>query len=401
MTTITDIQGEEIRDSRGMPTLSITVTTEKGRGTFSVPSGASTGANEAHELRDEGGGMSTALKRIREDVAPAIVGMNVEKQSDIDALLQSIDGTSHFSHIGGNTAIGVSVAVAKAAAASRSLEVYQYLRTLGAPPASRRIPLLVVNMFNGGKHAPGGTPFQEHQIIPYTEDLGEALAIIGRVRATLERMLLSRGKQIGEGDEGGYSSSVEDEREPFQMLKEALAREHLEDRVLLGADIAASSIEREGDGYKLLNGTRSPEEMIALYQELALSCGLSHIEDPFSENELKHFSALRAALPEATIIGDDLTTTHAERIQEAGENMCINAVIIKPNQNGTLTGAIQAVMAARERGMHCIASHRSGETMDDFIADFAFAFGCYGLKAGAPHKPERAVKYQRLRTIAL
>ncbi len=390
MTAIQDIRAEEIRDSRGKPTLRVVVVADGQEGSFDVPSGASTGEHEAHELRDASGGMSLALRAIAEDIAPALRGMEAD-QRELDAALITLDGTEAKSRLGGNTLIGVSIAAARAFARAARAPLYEYLRSLASIPPSRAAPLLFVNLINGGKHAEGGSPFQEHQIIPDTDDVREALDIVGRVYEKLGARIRAGGSEPGEGDEGGYVFPVKDVETPFALLAETSSGE----KVFLGADIAASSFYRDG-AYDVLGQRKSAHDLLRMYRDFRAKVGLRFVEDPFSEESFADFSALASTEPDLTLIGDDLTTTDPERIGKAAEVRAIRAVIIKPNQIGTLSETLAAMKAARDNGIDCIVSHRSGETMDDFVGELAFAFGAFGLKAGAPHRPERRVKYERL-----
>ncbi len=395
------ITAREILDSRGMPTLRVTVAADAARGVCDVPSGASKGSHEAKELRDhDGKGVSRAIELIEGEIQNALLDVSVSAQSDIDRILTELDGTSDKSRLGANSLIGVSIAAAKAAAKSKDCALYEHLRSLADILPSRNVPLLFINLFNGGKHAPLGTPFQEHQIIPQTDDAREALVIAAQVYESLEERIAGRGHPIAEGDEGGIVSPVESVFEPFQYLHESLVVAGVERKVALGADIAASSIERDGESYLILKEKMTAANLSAVYYELKSRYNLTHIEDPFSENDFDLFATLQKHMRDTVIIGDDLTTTQSDRIARAAEAGSISAVIIKPNQIGTVSETLHAMQTARKAGIHCIASHRSGDTMDDFIADFAYAFGCYGLKAGAPHKQERRVKYERLVEIA-
>lgn len=394
---ITHVSAEEITDSRFKPTLRVRVMAEGGEAhACEVPSGASTGAHEAHELRDSDGlHVQDAIRHIEGEIRARLVGMDVREQAALDEALIALDGTPDRSRLGGNSLIGVSIAAAKAGAAAKGVELYEHLRSMAQIEASREVPLLFINLFNGGKHAAAGTPIQEHQIIPHTDDLNRALEMATRVQFALNDHLAALGS-TSEGDEGGVVAMVSSVEEPFAYLHEALEATGLSGAVMVGADIAASSITRAGENYVLFGEQKSAAQMGELYRDLKQKYNLTHIEDPFGENDFAEFAQLAASDPSFTVIGDDLTTTNASRIAQAAGSKSISAVIIKPNQVGTVTETIAAMQAARKAGIHCIASHRSGETMDDFVADFAFAFGCYGMKAGAPHRPERRVKYDRL-----
>ncbi|MBI4088253.1 phosphopyruvate hydratase [Candidatus Kaiserbacteria bacterium] len=397
--TIQSVSAEQIPDSRGNMTLRVNVRTEHAKGVFEVPSGASTGEHEAHELRGESGSVENAVRLVSEVIAPAVHGLPVNAQARIDEALCALDGTSQKERLGGNSMIGVSVAATRAAAQASKMPLYAYLRTLADIKPSRRAPLLFVNLINGGKHARGGSPFQEHQVIPDTENIDEALAMAASIYEELGKILVGTGKTVSEGDEGGYVCAVEDVTLPFAWLAQAVGNAGYTGRVYIGADIAASSFAADG-GYDVLGSVLSAKELGALYVSIQERFGLRFIEDPFDEHAGADFASFRATAGGFVVIGDDLTTTDPVRIRDAAADKSIDAVIIKPNQIGTLTETLSAMKVAREGGIECIVSHRSGETMDDFIADLAYAFGCFGFKAGAPHKAERRVKYKRLSAIS-
>lgn len=396
---ITHIGAQEIADSRGKPTLSVTVCAGEYCGTFDVPSGASTGTREAVELRDTDGGMKSAITKIEQEIAPALVGVDVSKQSEIDRIMIECDGTPNKSRLGGNSLIGVSIAAARAAARAAGVDDYIYLRTLADIAPSRRTPHLFVNLINGGKHAVGGSPVQEHWIVTKSEDIQEAIAHAQKVEAALEQLVTTSGKICSFGDEGGLVCAVDSIEEPFALLHEAAHTAGVLEHVHFGADVAASSF-FNGSTYDVLGQTLTSHALHDRYGQLSERFGLAYIEDPFEENARNDFATLQNALHDTVIIGDDLTTTNAATIQQAAQAGAIRGVIIKPNQIGTLSETLQAMKTARDNNVHCIVSHRSGETHDAFVADLAYAFGCLGLKAGAPRKPERMVKYARLMAIA-
>lgn len=397
MTAITRIHAERIRDSRGKPTLRVTVETQETRGSFDVPSGASTGSREAHELRDPDGGVVSAVRAV-EEISRALSGRDIGDQSAFDARLRELDGTPDKSRLGANSLIGVSIAFARAHAAHEGLELHRHLRTLASMSPSRETPRLFVNLINGGKHAEGGSPIQEHQIVTEADDIATALSQAEAVESAIASIMAERGMMQKHGDEGGVVFPVASVDEPFALLTEAVARADVPG-LSIGADAAASSFFAEGS-YDILGVPHSADSLAALYASLHERYSLAFLEDPFEENDSASFSALKRATPGLTLIGDDLTTTDPVAIAAAAAQGAIQAVIIKPNQIGTLSETILAMQAARERGVHCIVSHRSGDTMDPFIADLAFAFGAYGLKAGAPRAPERRVKYEHLVEIS-
>jgi len=405
---ITKVIAEEIKDSRGNPTLKVVVWVGDISGSFSVPAGASTGAHEAHELRDEDGkGVKKAIDKVNKKIAPALVGQDVLNQKEIDKIMLELDGTPNKDNLGGNSMIGVSIACAKVAAKVSSQEVFEYLRTLAEIKPSRKIPYLYMNLINGGKHAKNGLAFQEYHIVPNTEDVAEAIEIGIKIQNTLKKnILLELGEEsIVLGDEGGFAPRVSDIKKPLQYLTEAIKQNYLLGKVRLALDVASSSfytpaLNTDVNGfYKVDNKNISKEELMGIYRSLIKEFSLFSIEDPFDEEDFESFKKLKENNIKLKVVGDDLTVTNKILLKEAIEKDSINAMIIKPNQIGMLTETLETMKLARENGIELIVSHRSGETNDDFIADLAYAFGCFGLKAGAPEKPERKVKYDRLKVI--
>ena len=402
MNNITKITAEEIKDSRENPTLKVAVWVGDVSGVFSVPSGTSTGINEAYELRDKDGkGVKKAIENVNNIIAPALVGQNVLEQKEIDRKLIELDGTDNKSKLGGNAIVGVSVACAKAAAKVSNMEVFEYLRKLSEIKSSRKVPFLYMNLINGGKHARNNLAFQEYHIVPDTNSVSEALQIGIKIQNTLEEIIF---EELGEesmilGDEGGLAPKISDIRKPLLYLTEAIKRNNLLGKVRLALDVAASSFYHDGL-YEVAGKSISKEELMNIYNSLIAEFNLLSIEDPFDEEDFESFGNLKKMNQNLLVVGDDLTVTNKSLLKKAIEQGSINAMIIKPNQIGTLTETLLTMKLARESGIELIVSHRSGETDDDFIADLAYAFGCFGLKAGAPLMPERKVKYDRLVKIS-
>jgi len=400
---ITKILAEEIKDSRGNPTLKVTVWSDDSSDSFSVPSGASTGAHEAHELRDEDGkGVKNAIEKVNNIIAPVLLGKDVLNQSEIDRIMIELDGTPNKDNLGGNSMIGVSVACAKTAAKVQGIETYEHLRTLAEIKPSRKIPYFYMNLINGGKHVPSPQllAFQEYHVVPDTEDVAEAIEIGIKIQNYLKEII---GKELGEtslvlGDEGGYAPQISDIRKPLLYLSEAIKKNNLEGKVRLALDVASSSFFNNGL-YKIDGKDISKEELLSLYDSLISEFNLLSIEDPFDEESFDDFKKLKENNEGLYVVGDDLTVTNKILLQKAIEKGSINAMIIKPNQIGTLSETLETMRLARENDIELIVSHRSGETDDDFIADLAFAFNCFGIKAGSPLKPERMIKYKRLEEI--
>lgn len=399
---IEKISVEEIVDSRNKPTLRVTVFSAGVSGSFAVPSGASTGAHEAYELRDnDGRGVTQARANIETIIAPALYGHDVSDQRGIDALLVSLDGTEHKTHLGGNAIIGVSIACAKCAANVASLEVFEYLRTLEEIKPSQEVPYLYMNLINSGKHAKTGPAFQEYHVVPKGVSVIEAYDMGVQIQSMLQDILTERfgPETLVYGDEGGFAISGSNVTEPLSILQEAVGRCDMQDHISFALDVAASSFFE--NGHYLVNEKKiSKADLAALYDSLCAEFPLLSIEDPFEEEDFESFANLHTQQPDLYVMGDDLTVTNVARLGQAIDQKCINAMIIKPNQVGTLSETLSTMKLARDHDIHLIVSHRSGETDDDFIADLAYAFGCFGLKTGAPTKSERKIKYDRLLTIA-
>lgn len=409
-TKITKILAEEIKDSRGNPTLKVTVDVGEISASFSVPSGASTGIHEAHELRDvDGKGVKDVVYKVNNLIAGNLIGKEILNQKEIDRIMIELDGTPNKDNLGGNSTIGVSIACAKVAAKISNQEVFEYLRTLAEIKPSRKTPYLYMNLINGGKHvhstgsgqATNNLAFQEYHVVPDTEDVNEAVEIGIKIQHTLKDILI---KELGQdsvnlGDEGGFAPKLSDIRKPLEYLAEAIKQNYLIGKVRLALDVASSSFYENGN-YKVDGKLISKEELLNIYYSLIKDFNLLSIEDPFDEEDFDSFRKLNTSVENFKVIGDDLTVTNKVLLKKAIEKGSINAMIIKPNQIGTLSETLETMQLARENNIELIVSHRSGETDDDFIADLAFAFGCFGLKSGAPLKPERKVKYDRLIKIS-
>jgi enolase len=400
---ITKIFAEEINDSRGNPTIKVTVSVSEARpnmlglassdisDSFSVPSGASTGAHEAHVIEN-----SKAILNVNEIIAKALIGQDILNQKEIDRIMLELDGTNNKDNLGGNSMIGVSIACAKTAAKVLGVETYEHLRTLMEIKPSRKTPYLFMNLLEGGKHIHNGfdLAFQEYHIVPETEDVKEALDIGIKISNTLKEILQENGS-VEVGDEGGDEIKSNDIRKPLELLIRAIKENNLENEVHLALDVAASSFYENGK-YRIDKKENTKEELADIYESLIKEFNLFSIEDPFDEEDFESFAKLKQENDNLFIVGDDLTVTNKILLEKAIEKGSIGAMIIKPNQIGTLYETLETMRLARENDIELIVSHRSGETEDAFIADLAFAFNCFGLKAGAPTKPERMVKYERL-----
>jgi len=391
---ITKISAKEIKDSRGNPTIKVTVFVGDKNASFAVPSGASTGAHEAHVIAND-----KAILNVNEVIAEALIGKDVFDQKEIDRTMVELDGTTNKNNLGGNAIIGVSIACAKVAAEVKGLETFQYLRTLAEIKPSREVPFLYMNLINGGKHADNDLAFQEYHIVPNTLNVSEAVQIGIKIQNSLKEIIIKElgAESVVFGDEGGFAPKVKDIKQPLFYLREAIKQNDLEGKVRLALDVASSSFFENGL-YKISEENISKEELLNIYKSLTEEFNLLSIEDPFEEEDFISFQKLKEE-NNLKVVGDDLTVTNKNLLQKAIDNNSINAMIIKPNQIGTLTETLETMKLARENDIELIVSHRSGETEDDFIADLAYAFGCFGLKAGAPTKPERMVKYKRLEKI--
>lgn len=408
---ISKILAREILDSRGNPTVEVDVVTRSGAvGRASVPSGASTGANEALELRDGdkmrycGRGVLCALESIRRVIAPNIVGRNVLSQAEIDMAMCSLDGTRAKSTLGANAILGVSLAVAKAAATSLNMPLFRYLGGVGA----RVLPVPMMNIVNGGRHSDAPIAFQEFMIRPKGADsFAEALQMGAEVFHALRSVLRKRGLSTAVGDEGGFApafKSIEDALETILSAVTLVGYKYPRD-ISLALDCAASEFYTNGIyDYSRFEGNGgvqfSPAEQVAYLRKLVNDYPIDSIEDGMAESDWSGWRLLTAELGEqCTLVGDDLFVTNTEFISRGIEERCGNAVLIKVNQIGTLTESFEAIEMAHRAGMQCIISHRSGETEDTTIADIAVAVNAGQIKTGSLSRSERTAKYNRLLRI--
>lgn len=406
MATVQGIRAREIRDSRGNPTIELELKTQSATAVASVPSGASVGVHEAHELRDDGtakGGVRTAIEHIHTTIAKEVLGKELDQKS-IDDLLCKLDGTKNKSRLGGNAILAVSVAFARAAAAEQGLPLYAYFGSLDGRKTFR-VPEPLFNVLNGGKHTPHGIDIQECMLAPIgVHTMRGKVAMAEKCMTALCSSLQQKGYGTLMGDEGGFAPALRTNEEALDLLVSAITHtEHTTEQVKIALDVAASSFYKNGQ-YVLKAGGKEQsvtrEDLIERYADMVKKYPIISIEDGLSEDDWDGFMALEKELgTQISIVGDDLTVTNVERITMAAEKNAVNACIIKPNQIGTVTETIDAVSAARKAGWKVFASHRSGETLDTFIADFAVGLSCEYLKAGAPTKEERTVKYNRLMEI--
>lgn len=402
--TISSIKGEEITDSRGTPTLSVTVTGSDGSsGTFAVPSGASTGIHEAYELRDDRtakGGVKNALAILEKEIVPELVGKDLYVQADIDETLIKLDGSPNKKRLGGNTIIGVSIAASKAAAVSQGKEVWDYLHDTYFNNRNVGAPRIYANLINGGKHAETKLAFQEYHIVPKTTNMEEASSLIALVQDRLGADITREFGPVRRGDEGGFALPSLDIEKPLLLFRNVVHELGVQDKVDFALDVAASSFYDPAKRVYSAGGTTYNDASLTdLYAHYCEKYNLVSIEDPFHEEDFASFASLHVRAPDMLRVGDDLTTTNKERLLRAINEKSIDAIIIKPNQIGTVTEMVETMALAHENGIRCIISHRSGETLDDFIADLAYGSGAFGIKIGAHGPAEREAKYARLIAI--
>jgi len=405
---IRQIHAMEILDSRGTPTLRVSVQLLSGVvGTASVPSGASTGEHEAVELRDGeksrygGKGVRRAVANVNERIAPVLLGRDPSEQSQLDRLMLDLDGTPNKSKLGANAILGVSQALARAAAAASGLPLYAYL----GGPGARRLPLPQMNVINGGKHADSSLDLQEFMIVPRgAPSFAEALRFGAETFQALKGLLHQRGLSTAVGDEGGFAPQLQSNEQACELIVNAIERAGLKpgQDVAIALDAAASSFFEDGK-YRLTRsrqGDKSPQQMIELYRAWAERYPIVSLEDGLAENDWDGFRELTASLGKRMqIVGDDLLVTNPIFIHRAMEQHSCNAVLIKLNQIGSVTETMDAIALCRQAGWGFIISHRSGETEDSFIADFAVAMGGGQIKTGSLCRSERIAKYNRLLEI--
>lgn len=406
MEKIKDIKAREILDSRGNPTLSVEVFTTLFSGKFDVPSGASTGVNEAHELRDGdlkrygGLGVLKAQENIKKKILPALRNIEITNQKKIDSILVELDGTEDKSNLGANAILGVSIASAKAAAQDKRQELFLYLRDMADIKASRETPYLFINLINGGKHSQSNIAFQEYMIVPQSNLIKEAIHCGCLIKNEIKKIILENfgNSSANIGDEGGYVPNCKNVIEPLEILSQAIRNCGMLQKVKLALDVAASSFYKS-NYYEIDKKKIDKEDLFLLYQDIINNFQILSIEDPFHEKDFDSFADLKKVSQNILVVGDDLTVTNKACLQKAIDKDSINGIIIKPNQIGTLSETLETMQLARDNGIKLIISHRSGETNDDFIVDLAAAFRCFGLKLGAPQRGERIAKYNRLLEI--
>lgn len=411
---ITDVYAREILDSRGNPTIEVEVLAgDEYFGRASVPSGASTGQYEAVEIRDRGDrynglGVERAVDHVNSRIAPEIIGVNVLDQASLDRILIKLDGTENKINLGANAILGVSMAAARAAAKALHIPLYSYLGGTNA----KQMPVPMMNIMNGGKHADNTIDIQEFMIMPVGACcFREGLRMCSEIYHALKELLKGQGYSTAVGDEGGFAPDLPDAREALRFIVEAVVLAGYEPRkdVMIALDVAATELydknfkkyvfEGEGrmHGHKVI---RSVEELIDYYEELAGEFPIISIEDPLDEEDWEGWELLTTRLErDMQLVGDDLFVTNTKRLKKGIDTEVANAILVKVNQIGTLTEAFDAIEMAKNAGYRTIISHRSGETADPIIADIAVAFNAGQIKTGAPCRSERVAKYNQLLRI--
>jgi len=408
MSRICDVSAMEILDSRGNPTVRVFVELDSGeKVSASVPSGASTGENEAVELRDGdkarygGKGVLKAVANVNEVLGPGLLGMDPARQGQIDRMMIEMDGTPNKGKLGANAILGVSMAVARAAAMDCGLPLYAYLGGCGA----RRLPVPMMNIINGGKHAENSVDLQEFMIFPVGAPcFAEALRYGAETFHALKGIIKKRGYATGVGDEGGFAPDLKSNEEALELMVQAIEAAGYKpgEQVAIALDPAASSFWEDGayDLAKSKQGKRTSAEMVSMYAEWAKKYPILSIEDGLAENDWEGFAALTRDIGDRVqIVGDDLFVTNTEYIARGIREKAANSVLVKLNQIGTVTESIEAIEMARKAGWGYVISHRSGETEDAFMADFAVAMGGGQIKTGSACRSERIAKYNRLLEI--
>ena len=404
MSTIKSVHAREILDSRGNPTVEVEVELDdKTVGRAAVPSGASTGAFEAAELRDGGSrylgkGVQTAVNNVNNKIAPVVIGLNGQAQRDLDVKMIELDGSKNKSNLGANAILGVSLATARAVALSKNQSLFKYL---GGQEA-KTLPVPMMNILNGGAHADTNVDIQEFMIAPIgAENFKESIRWGAEIYHSLKSVLKKKGLATSIGDEGGFAPNLESNRAALDLILVAIESAGFKagSQIALAMDVAATEFFADGK-YKFEGKQLTSDQMIDYYSELVQSYPLVSIEDPLDEDDWSGWAKLTANLGEKIqIVGDDLFVTNPERLQRGIDSKTANALLVKVNQIGSLTETIDAVNLAHKNNYKSMMSHRSGETEDTTIADLAVALNCGQIKTGAPARSERVAKYNQLLRI--
>ncbi|MBF0984020.1 MAG: phosphopyruvate hydratase [Campylobacter sp.] len=404
MIYIEDVYAIEVLDSRGNPTVKATVALSDGTvASAIVPSGASTGKREALELRDGGDrycgkGVLKAVENVNSQIAEAVIGLDAFDQKALDDEMRELDSTDNYSNLGANAVLGVSMAVARAAAKSLDVPLYRYLGGANATV----LPVPMFNIINGGAHANNSVDFQEFMIMPFGFDkFSDALRAATEIYHTLKGLLNAAGHSTAVGDEGGFAPNLNDNEEPIKLIMQAIEKAGYKagEQIKLALDVAASELYENGK-YKLEGKEFSSEELIERYAQLCEKYPIFSIEDGLSEDDWAGWAKLTGKLgSKVQLVGDDLFVTNEKILREGIAKGVGNAILIKPNQIGTVSQTMQTIRLAQRKGYRCVMSHRSGESEDSFIADFAVAMNTGQIKTGATSRSERNAKYNRLLEI--
>lgn len=405
MISISDVYANEVLDSRGNPTVKVSIYLSDGtKADAIVPSGASTGKKEALELRDGdkkrfgGKGVLKACENVKTTIADGIIGLDPFDQEFLDSVLLELDATKNYSKLGANATLGVSMAVAKAAAKSLDLPLYRYLGGVNASI----LPTPMFNIINGGAHANNSVDFQEFMIMPFGfKTFNDALRAAAEIYQNLKRLLNDLGHSTAVGDEGGFAPNLKDNEEPIKLILEAIKKSGYEPgkEIKIALDVASSELFKDGF-YHLENKKFTSDELISRYEDLCEKYPIYSIEDALDEDDWEGWKKLTKKLGnKVQLVGDDLFVTNEEILRKGIEDGVANAILIKPNQIGTLTQTLKAIRLAHRNGYKTIISHRSGESEDSFIADLAVAVNAGQIKTGATARSERNAKYNRLLDI--
>jgi len=404
---IDNVSAIEVMDSRGNPTVKATVTLSDGTvASAIVPSGASTGKREALELRDGGErymgkGVLQAVENVNSLISDALIGVSPFNQAVVDAIMKELDGTENYGKLGANAVLGVSMAVARAAAQSLGVPLYRYLGGANAMV----MPTPMLNIINGGSHADNSVDFQEYMIMPVGfEDFTEALRASAEVYHNLKKILADKGHSTALGDEGGFAPNLSSNEEPIEVIMEAIEKAGYKagKDIAIALDVAASELVTEDGKYRLDSEDRTvtSQELVAYYEDLCAKYPIVSIEDGLGEDDWDGFKLMTEKLGDKIqIVGDDLFVTNANILNEGIQKGIANAILIKPNQIGSVSETMLTVRLAQRNGYKCVMSHRSGESEDAFIADFAVALNCGEIKTGSTARSERIAKYNRLLEI--
>ena len=407
MIFIDDIRADEVMDSRGNPTVQATVTLSNGTvASAIVPSGASTGKREALELRDGGSrymgkGVLDACANVNKKIANSLIGVSPFNQTEVDMIMKTLDGTENYSELGANAVLGVSMAVARVAAESLDMPLYRYLGGVNGVT----LPVPMVNIINGGEHANNSVDFQEYMIMPVGfKKFSDGLQAVAEIYHNLKRVVDSMGESTAVGDEGGFAPNLRSNEEPLQVIMEAIevAGYKAGKEIVLALDVAASELINEEGRYVLKSENRelTAQEMVEYYADLCEKYPIKSIEDGLDEDDWDGWKILTQKLGDKIqLVGDDLFVTNVSILAEGINKEVANSILIKPNQIGTVSETMQTIRLAQRSGYTCVMSHRSGESEDTFIADFAVAMNTGEIKTGSTARSDRIAKYNRLLEI--